>query len=140
MTSKFSKEKRLNHIAIVVNDLKKASKIWKNTLGCNISRIKKLPEHGVKVIFVSFSNIKIELLEPFGKNSPIEKFLIKNPLGGLHHVCIEVNDISKVKKTVQESDIVILNNGKIRKGAHNKPIMFLHPSHTMGTLIELEEK
>ena len=133
------KSNNLNHIAIAVNDLKEASKIWRDTLGCNVSKIKTLPKHGVKVVFVSFSNIKIELLEPL-RDSPINNFLSKNPRGGLHHICIEVNDIKKAKEKVESNNIEILNNGKIQNGAHNKPVIFLNPIQTMGTLIELEEK
>ena len=93
-------KRKLNHIAIAVSNIVEASKIWKNSLGCNVSEVHELPDHGVRVIFVEFANIKIELLEPIDKNSPISNFLEKNPKGGIHHICCEVNDINKAKEKV----------------------------------------
>ena len=130
---------KVNHIAIAVNNIEKAKMIWQNTLGCNVSKVTELPEHGVKVMFITFSNIKIELIEPLGKNSPIENFLHKNPNGGIHHVCLEVDDINKVKQKIINNGVKILGDGEVKNGAHGKPVLFLNPSDISGALIELEE-
>ena len=139
MTENKNNKKKLNHIAIAVSDVVQASKIWRDNLGCIISEVHELPEHGVKVIFVEFSNIKIELLEPIDKNSPISNFLEKNTKGGIHHICCEVKDISKVKKNFAKNNIRILGDGSPKTGAHGNPVIFLNPTDTNGTLIELEE-
>ncbi len=132
-------KKKLNHIAIAVSNVTEASKVWRDSLDCNVSEIRELPEHGVRVIFVDFSNIKIELLEPIDKKSPISNFLEKNPKGGIHHICCEVKDINKVKDKVVENGIKVLGDGLTKIGAHGNPVIFLNPSSTCGTLIELEE-
>ena len=139
MNKKENKTKIINHIAIAVPNLIKAREIWKNALDCDVSEVIELRDHGVKTVFVTFSNIKIELLEPLGEKSPIEKFLKKNPKGGLHHVCCEVSNLKKAKSRVLENGVRILGDRKIKTGAHGKPIMFLNPSDFSGTLIELEE-
>ena len=130
---------KLNHIAIAVPNILEARKIWENSLGCNVSEVHELPDHGVRVIFVEFSNIKIELLEPIDKNSPITNFLEKNPKGGIHHICSEVNDINKAKERIVENGIKVLGDGLTKIGAHGSPVIFLNPSDTCGTLIELQE-
>ena len=90
--------KRLNHIAIVVPDLKKAKEIYQQKFNAIVSDPKNYPEHGVTVVFVKLENTKIELMEPLGENSPIKKFLEKNPDGGMHHICLEVSDINQSLK------------------------------------------
>ena len=87
---------KLNHIAIAVPSIQIASDMWKKALGANISAPQILTDHGVKIIFVEAPNTKVELLEPLNKNSPISRFLEKNPNGGMHHICYEVDDINKV--------------------------------------------
>ena len=86
---------RLNHVAIVVPDLGAASAVYRDTLGATISAPAALPEHGVTTVFVELDNAKIELLEPLGDGSPIAGFLERNPAGGMHHVCYEVDDIHR---------------------------------------------
>ena len=134
-----TKLNKVNHIAIAVSDIKSAKKSWEKSLGCNVSEIKELPDHGVKVLFITFSNIKIELIEPLGNNSPIEKFLAKNPKGGIHHICLEVNNINKAMDKIVNNGVEILGDGSVKTGAHGKPIIFLNPSYFSGALIELEE-
>ena len=133
-------KRKLNHIAIAVSNILEASKIWKNSLECDVSEVHELPDHGVRVIFVEFANIKIELLEPIDKNSPISNFLEKNPKGGIHHICCEVNDINKAKEKVIKNGIRVLGDGLTKIGAHGKPVIFLNPSDVLGTLVELEQK
>lgn len=130
---------KLNHVAIVVPSVSGAANQYKNILGAKISKPIDLLDHGVKTIFIELDNTKIELLEPIGKNSPIESFLNKNPSGGMHHICYEVPDILKACSKLQEEGAIILGSGKPSIGAHGKPVIFIHPKNFNGTLIELEE-
>ena len=130
---------RLNHIAIAVTNLDEGIKIYKNSFGAQVSKKLALPKHGVTTAFVKLSNTNIELLEPLGKNSPISNFLIKNPSGGVHHLCYEVSNIKESVKHLANAGYKILGDGIPREGAHGKPVIFLHPKQFMGTLIELEE-
>ena len=130
---------RLNHIAIAVTNLDEGIKIYKDTLGVQVSKKLALPKHGVTTVFVKLSNTNIELLEPLGKDSPINNFLIKNPSGGVHHLCYEVSDIKGSVEYLINAGYKILGDGIPREGAHGKPVIFLHPKQFMGTLIELEE-
>ena len=139
MTKKVCNIGRLNHIAIAVPDIDKASNAWEKALGAKISSPQILPEHGVKVVFIEAPNTKVELLEPLDQNSPISKFLLKNPNGGMHHICYEVEDILTASKKLILSGAKILGDGTPRIGAHGNPVIFLNPSDFSGTLIELEE-
>ena len=139
MSKKFSNIGRLNHIAIAVPDIDKASNAWEKALGAKISSPQILPEHGVKVVFIEAPNTKVELLEPLDQNSTISKFLLKNPNGGMHHICYEVEDIQNASKKLILSGAKILGDGTPRIGAHGNPVIFLNPSDFSGTLIELEE-
>ena len=130
---------RLNHIAIAVTNLDEGIKIYKDTLGVQVSKKLALPKHGVTTVFVKLSNTNIELLEPLGKDSPISNFLIKNPSGGVHHLCYEVSNIKESIEYLINAGYQILGDGIPREGAHGKPVIFLHPKQFMGTLIELEE-
>ena len=130
---------RLNHIAIVVPDLAAASAIYRQTLGARVSEPCPLPAHGVMVVFVALPNTKIELLEPLGAASPIRGFLERNPAGGMHHICYEVDDIIAARDRLRAEGARVLGDGKPRLGAHDKPVLFLHPKDFCGTLIELEQ-
>ena len=130
---------KLNHIAIAVPSVSKATKKYKNILGAKISKPKKLVEQGVTTIFVELQNTKIELIEPLGHKSPLEWFLSKKPDGGIHHICLEVKDIKSACDSLLKMGIKILGSGKPSIGAHGKPVIFLHPKDFNGTLIELEE-
>ena len=139
MSKKVCNIGRLNHIAIAVPDINKASNAWEKALGAKISSPQILPEHGVKVVFIEAPNTKVELLQPLDQNSPISKFLLKNPNGGMHHICYEVEDILTASKKLILSGAKILGDGTPRIGAHGNPVIFLNPSDFSGTLIELEE-
>ena len=130
----------LNHIAIVVPDLEEAALKYQQTLGAEVSEQQELIEHGVTLVFVQLANTKIELLHPLDANSPISSFLKRNPAGGIHHVCYEVDDISEAANFLQEKGAKILGDGKPKIGAHGKPVLFLHPKEFFGTLIELEQR
>jgi methylmalonyl-CoA/ethylmalonyl-CoA epimerase len=130
---------RLNHVAIATKDIAAATAVYRDTLGAKVSGQVPQPDHGVTTVFVELPNTKIELLEPLGANSPIAKFLEKNPSGGIHHVCYEVDDINAAVKQMKERGATITGTGEPRIGAHGKPVVFLHPKDFNGTLIELEQ-
>lgn len=130
---------RLNHVAIVVPDLASASALYRDTLGARVSEPVDLPAHGVTTVFVELPNTKIELLHPFGEASPIAKFLSSNPSGGIHHVCYEVDDILVARDRLKKDGMRVLGDGEPRIGAHDKPVLFLHPKDFCGTLVELEQ-
>ncbi|MEZ5842653.1 MAG: methylmalonyl-CoA epimerase [Hyphomicrobiaceae bacterium] len=130
---------RLNHVAIAVKDLAAASAIYRATLGAKVSAPQAEPAHGVTVVFVELANTKIELLEPLGAESPIAKFLERNPDGGIHHICYEVDDIIAARDRLKAEGARVLGNGEPRIGAHGKPVLFLHPKDFLGTLVELEQ-
>ncbi len=131
---------RLNHVAIVVPDLRAAAAIYRDTLGAKVSAPMDLPDHGVTTVFVELPNTKIELLYPLGVNSPIAKFLQANPGGGVHHVCYEVADILAARDTLKKAGARVLGDGEPKIGAHGKPVLFLHPKDFCGTLVELEQE
>jgi len=130
---------RLNHVAVAVRDLKAAASLYQVTLGAHVSDPLPQPEHGVTVVFITLPNTKIELLEPLGPRSPIAKFLERNPDGGIHHVCYEVEDIGAARDRLARSGARVLGDGEPKIGAHGKPVLFLHPKDFCGTLIELEQ-
>ncbi|HEU4519161.1 MAG TPA: methylmalonyl-CoA epimerase [Microvirga sp.] len=130
---------RLNHVAIAVRDIEAASRTYRDTLGAEVSAPEAIAEHGVTVVFVALPNTKIELLEPLGADSPIARFLERNPDGGIHHVCYEVDDILAARDQLQRTGARVLGSGEPRIGAHGKPVLFLHPKDFNGTLVELEQ-
>jgi len=130
---------KLNHVAIAVPDLAAASAVYRDTLGARVSSPLDLPGHGVTTVFVELANTKIELLHPLGQDSPISAFLERNPAGGVHHVCYEVEDIHAARDRLTASGARVLGDGEPRIGAHDKPVLFLHPKDFCGTLIELEQ-
>jgi methylmalonyl-CoA/ethylmalonyl-CoA epimerase len=130
---------RLNHVAIAVPDLAAASAVYREILGARVSAPQTLPAHGVTVVFVELPNTRIELLEPLGEASPVRGFLDRNPAGGIHHLCYEVDDIAAARDRLRAQGMRVLGDGEPRRGAHGKPVLFLHPKDFCGTLIELEE-
>ncbi|MCY4300341.1 MAG: methylmalonyl-CoA epimerase [Aestuariivita sp.] len=130
---------RLNHVAIAVPDLEVAAEQYRSMLGASVGEPQEEPQHGVIVVFVNLPNTKIELLYPLGEKSPILGFLEKNPAGGIHHVCYEVDDIVAARDRLKASGARILGDGEPKIGAHGKPVLFLHPKDFNGCLVELEE-
>lgn len=130
---------RLNHVAIAVPVLADAMAVYRNALGAEVSVPLAQPEHGVTVMFVTLPNAKIELLEPLGEDSPIAAFLKRNPSGGIHHVCYEVEDIRAARDRLKAAGARVLGDGEPKIGAHGKPVLFLHPKDFCGTLIEIEQ-
>ena len=130
---------RLNHVAIAVPSLAGAVAQYRGTLGAEVSEPVPQPAHGVTVVFVNLPNTKVELLEPLGEKSPIAAFLERNPSGGIHHLCYEVDDIVKARDKLIAEGARVLGNGELKIGAHGKPVLFLHPKDFCGTLVELEQ-
>jgi methylmalonyl-CoA/ethylmalonyl-CoA epimerase len=130
---------RLNHVAIAVPDIEAAARQYRDVLGASISAVEDQPEHGVQTVFITLPNTKVELLGVLGDGSPIRAFLDKNPAGGIHHVCYEVDDILAARDRLKASGARVLGSGEPRIGAHGKPVLFLHPKDFNGTLVELEQ-
>jgi methylmalonyl-CoA/ethylmalonyl-CoA epimerase len=130
---------RLNHVAIAVPDLAAAAAQYENSLGAKVGPAQDEPDHGVTVVFIELPNTKIELLYPLGDNSPIQAFLDKNPAGGMHHMCFEVEDILAARDKLKSEGARVLGGGEPKIGAHGKPVLFLHPKDFNGCLIELEQ-
>ncbi|MEX2517755.1 MAG: methylmalonyl-CoA epimerase [Paracoccaceae bacterium] len=130
---------RLNHVAIAVPDLEVAAAQYAGTLGAKVNPPQPEPDHGVTVVFIELPNTKIELLHPLGENSPIAGFLAKNPAGGIHHICYEVDDIIAARDRLKEAGARVLGSGEPKIGAHGKPVLFLHPKDFNGALVELEQ-
>lgn len=130
---------KLNHVAIAVPDLEAASKTYREVLGASVSAPHPVPEHGVTVVFVELPNTKVELVQPLGDKSPVRGFLDKNPAGGIHHICYEVNDIIAAREQLKSTGARVLGDGEPKIGAHGNPVLFLHPKDFYGALVELEQ-
>jgi len=129
----------LNHVAIAVPDLDAAINQYRSTLGAQVGPPQDEPDHGVTVVFITLPNTKIELLYPLGDTSPIQGFLDKNPAGGIHHICYEVDDILAARDHLLAEGARVLGAGDPKIGAHGKPVLFLHPKDFNGCLVELEQ-
>ncbi len=130
---------RLNHVALVVPDLTLAASTWRDVLGAEVGQPLPLPEHGVTVVFIDLPNSRIELLQPLGDGSPVSRFLEKHTGGGLHHLCLEVDDVIAERDRLVAAGVRVLGDGQPKIGAHGNPVLFLNPADMNGTLIELEE-
>lgn len=128
----------LNHVGVAVPDIREAIAFYRDILGAtDITEPEPLPPQGVSFAFVNLPSGQIELIEPYGENSPILKFLERNPKGGQHHVCFEVADIHVAKALMEDRGMRVLNEPRI--GAHGTLVIFLHPGDSGGVLIELME-
>jgi methylmalonyl-CoA/ethylmalonyl-CoA epimerase len=130
---------RVNHIAIAVPDVAVAAAQWASMLGAECSAAEDLPEHGVRIVFVTAPNTKVELMQPIGEASPISAFLARNPDGWMHHICYDVDDIIAARDKLIGEGARVLGDGQPKTGAHGNPVLFLHPKDFCGTLIELEQ-
>ena len=130
---------RFNHVAIAVPDLDAAVKTYRDVLGAKVSEPQYEPDHGVTVVFIELPNTKVELLYPLVEKSPIQGFLDKNPGGGIHHICYEVDDILAARDQLKSKGARVLGDGNPKIGAHGNPVLFLHPKDFYGTLVELEQ-
>jgi methylmalonyl-CoA/ethylmalonyl-CoA epimerase len=130
---------RLNHVAIAVHDLAAGAALYRDMLGATVSEPVPQPDHGVTTVFVELPNTRVELIAPLGEPSPISGFLDRNPFGGIHHLCYEVNDVRAAARDLAARGARILGDGEPKIGAHGKPVIFIHPKDFLGTLIELEQ-
>lgn len=132
---------RLNHIGVATPSIDESVKLYRDVLGATKIHEKfALPEQGVWVCFVDLPNSQIELIEPYGENSPVHGFLKKNPAGGQHHICFEVDDIIAARDEMRAKGATVLGTGEPRIGAHGTPVIFVHPKDMGGVLVELMEK
>lgn len=130
---------KLNHVAIAVSDLNAARNQYANAFGADVSDPKDLPDHGVTVVMVTLPNVRIELLHPLGDNSPIQNFLNRNPLGGVHHMCFEVPNLLQARDQLAQNGVQVIGDGNPKTGYDGHPVLFFNPKNTQGTLIELKE-
>ena len=129
---------KLNHVGVATPSIEESWKLYRDVLGVtDITERRALPEQGVWVSFVNLPNSQIELIEPYGENSPIHAFLVKNPKGGQHHICFEVPDIIAARDDMRAKGATVLGNGEPRIGAHGVPVIFVHPKDMGGVLVEL---
>ena len=129
---------KLNHVGVATPSIEQSVKLYRDMLGAtSITEKWAMPEQGVWVCFVNLPNAQIELIEPYGENSPITAFLAKNPKGGQHHICFEVEDIIAARDDMKAKGATVL--GEPRIGAHGTPVIFIHPKDMGGMLVELME-
>ncbi len=132
---------RLNHVGVATPSIEKSVALYRDVLGATkIGEKFAMPEQGVWVCFVDLPNSQIELIEPYDDKSPINGFLAKNPAGGQHHVCFEVDDIIAARDEMRAKGAAVLGTGEPRIGAHGTPIIFVHPKDMGGVLVELMQK
>jgi methylmalonyl-CoA/ethylmalonyl-CoA epimerase len=132
---------RLNHVGVAVPDIEAAKQMYASLYGAtDATAVKDFPNLGVRVAFVTLDNSQIELLEPLGEDSPVHKFLARNPKGGQHHLCFEVADIVEARDAMREKGATILGTGEPYIGAHGVPVIFIHPKNSNGQLIELMQE
>ena len=129
----------IGHISIAVPNLEEAQAFYVNTFGCSTSIPIEVPEQGIRMVYIYFNNIKIELMEPTSTASPINKFIDKHPAGGLHHICLTTDDAQEGREHLSKAGIQILGNGDTSVGHHGRDIFFIHPKDALGTLIEIEQ-
>lgn len=130
---------RLSHVAIAVRDLEAGAALYRDMLGAEVSAPVPQPDHGVTTVFIELPNTRVELVAPLGEHSPIGGFLARNPFGGIHHICYEVDDVRAAAERLAARGARILGDGEPKIGSHGKPVIFVHPKDFLGTLIELEE-
>jgi methylmalonyl-CoA/ethylmalonyl-CoA epimerase len=130
----------INHVGVATPSIADSLAMYRDLYGCtDYTETRAMPEQGVSVAFVNLPNAQIELIEPYGENSPLAGFLKANPRGGQHHVCFEVHDIIAARDALRAKGATILGDGEPRIGAHGTPVIFVHPRDSGGVLIELME-
>jgi methylmalonyl-CoA/ethylmalonyl-CoA epimerase len=131
---------KLNHIGIATPSIDESARIYRDMFGAtSFSEKFAMPEQGVWVQFVNLPNSQIELVEPYGDASPVERFLIRHPRGGQHHVCFEVDDIYAARDAMQAKGATVIGTGEPKIGTHGVPMLFFHPRDLGGVLVELME-
>ncbi len=128
--------KKIDHIGIAVHSIDEALPYYEKALGLKCEGVETVEEQKVKTAFFTVGDVHIELLEPTCAESPIAKFLEKNPSGGVHHIAFETGDIRQALTNIKEKGVRLINE-EPKIGAHSKQIAFLHPKSTMGVLTEI---
>lgn len=129
----------LSHVSIVVPDLAAALEKMRATYGLTAGEVKVNDEQGVRMTYIDLGNAKIELMEPSRPDSPIAKFLERNPKGGIHHFCLGVDSVEQTTQALTAAGVQVLGAGKVQLNVHGERIAFVHPKDFLGALIELEE-
>lgn len=130
----------LSHVSIAVPSLEAAVKRLKEVYGLNAGAAKVNEEQGVRLAYVDLPNARIELMEPARPDSPISKFLEKNPAGGIHHFCLNVDDVASVGAGLARKGVRVLGEGRETRNVHGERIAFVHPKDFLGALLEIEER
>jgi methylmalonyl-CoA/ethylmalonyl-CoA epimerase len=128
-----------SHVSIVVPDLDAAARTLDTRYGLKIGAIQVNAEQGVRMAYVELANAKIELMEPSRANSPVAKFLEKNPRGGIHHFSLGVDALDAATAEMKNKGVRVLGDGKPQFNVHGERIAFVHPGDFLGALVELEE-
>jgi methylmalonyl-CoA/ethylmalonyl-CoA epimerase len=129
----------LSHVSIVVPNLDAAAARLKEVYGLQLGEAKVNAEQGVRLAYVDLGNARIELMEPSREDSPVAKFLARNPHGGLHHFCLAVDSLDEIHEAVSNKGARVLGAGKGQLNVHGERIAFVHPHDFLGALVELEE-
>jgi len=130
----------LSHVSIVVPSLDTAAKRLKEVYGLEVGAAQVNEQQGVRLAYVELENARIELMEPSRPDSPVSKFLEKNPAGGIHHFCLNVDDVAATARVVAGKGVRVLGDGSPQHNVHGERIAFVHPKDFLGALVELEEK
>ena len=129
----------LSHVSIVVPSLEAAAVRLQEVYGLTLGDVLVNEEQGVRLAYVELGNSRIELMEPSRQDSPIAKFLERNPAGGIHHFCLAVDSVDDAAQALTESGVRVLGDGKAQLNVHGERIAFVHPKDFLGALVELEE-
>ena len=129
----------LSHVSIVVPDLARAAKRLEETFGLRVGEVLLNEQQGVRLAYAELGNAKIELMEPSRPDSPVAKFLERNPAGGIHHFCLSVDDVESASGAMSAKGVRVLGDGSPQKNVHGARIAFVHPRDFLGALIEVEE-
>ena len=127
----------LDHIAIAVPEIEPVLEQYSKLFGAEITLPKIVQEQGIRMAYIHFQNIKIELIEPLNEQSPVAKFIERNPKGAMHHFCAVTSDAEESSKLIKNNQIRVL--GEPTEGHHGQKMFFMHPSDTSGILIEVVE-
>lgn len=129
----------LSHVSIVVPSLEAAAQRLRAVYGLALGEVKTNEQQGVRLAYVELGNAKIELMEPLRADSPVAKFLQRNPSGGIHHFCLAVDSVESMAAEIAANGARVLGDGRPQLNAHGERIAFVHPKDFLGALVELEE-
>ena len=128
-----------SHVSIVVPDLEAAARTLGEKYGLTVSKPLANDQQGVRLAYVDLGNAKVELMEPSRPDSPVAKFLERNPKGGIHHFSLNVDSVDRATEHLKTKGVRILGDGKPQHSVAGDRIAFIHPNDFLGALVELEE-